>query len=156
MAEGYTADYVLNQNELNVNIKRGNESILEFAVRFVVTNRQPKPEAKPLNRGLMALSLTGAKMGTGNLVSWRHREADGYGVKYKLYRGTEDAQDEILNAGLYIIDRTNYEDKEGTADSYYRLETYDKTGKLLETEVSRKTWNDQTFRIPINLSLIHI
>ncbi len=150
MAEGYTADYVLNQNELNVNIKRGNESILEFAVRFVVTNRQPKPEAKPLNRGLMALSLTGAKMGTGNLVSWRHREADGYGVKYKLYRGTEDAQDEVLNAGLYIIDRTNYEDKDGTADSYYRLETYDKTGKLLETEVSRKTWNDQTFRIPIN------
>ena len=97
----------------------------------------------------MSLSLTGAKMGTGNLVSWRHREADGYGVKYKLYRGDEAAQTEVLNEDLYIIDRTNYEDKTGTVDHFYRLETYDKTGKLIDSEVSRQTWANQTYRIPL-------
>lgn len=149
MVEGYTCSTSYKGRTLKVNVLKGDAEVLSFSVWFTVTNRQPKPEAKPLNRGLMALSLTGAKMGMGNLVSWRHREADGWGVKYKLYRGDEAAQDEVLNEGLYIIDRTNFVDTEGTALNYYRLETYDKTGKLLETEVSRKTWDDQTFRIPL-------
>ncbi len=149
MADGYTYSSSYENRILKVNVLKDESEVLSFSVWFTVTNRQPKPEAKALNRGLMALSLTGAKMGTGNLVSWRHREADGWGVKYKLYRGDEAAQDEVLNEDLYIIDRTNFVDTEGTALNYYRLETYDKTGKLLETEVSRKTWDDQTFRIPL-------
>ncbi|MDE6772288.1 MAG: hypothetical protein K2J49_06785, partial [Muribaculaceae bacterium] len=149
MVDGYSAVTSYNDmNTLDVDIMKGEKTMMSFSLKFQVTNRQPKPEAKPLNRGLMSLSLTGANMGTGNLVSWRHREADGYGVKYKLYRGDASSQDVALNDGLYIIDRTNFNDKDGTADSYYLLETYDKAGVLLESEVSRKTWDNQTFYIP--------
>lgn len=149
MAEGYTAETLYEGHTLNVNILEGDKKALEFSVRFKVTNMQPKPAAQPLKRGLMAVSLTGAKMGTGNLVSWRHREADGYGVKYKLYRGeSAESQDYILNDGLYIIDRTNFLDPDGTANSFYRVEAYDHTGKLLDSEVSGQTWKDQTFYIP--------
>lgn len=149
MVEGYTAETSYNDgNTLQVDVMRGEKTMMTFSLKFQVTNRQPKPAPKPLNRGLMALSLSGANMGTGNLVSWRHREADGYGVKYKLYRGDASTQDIALNDGLYIIDRTNFNDKEGSADSYYLLETYDKAGVLLESEVSRKTWDNQTFYIP--------
>lgn len=148
-AEGYTHELTYQNRKATVSILRDNAEVLSFGVRFTVTNRGPKPAAKPLKRGLMSLSLTGAKMGTGNLVSWRHRVADGYGVKYKLYRGASaDLQDQILNNGLYIIDRTNFNDTEGTADDYYLLETYDASGTLLESEVSGKTWNDQVFHIP--------
>lgn len=147
--EGYTHKLSYQNRKATVTIMRDNAEVLNFGVRFSVTNRGPKPEAKPLKRGLMSLSLSGAKMGSGNLVSWRHRVADGYGVKYKLYRGaTADAQDLVLNNGLYIIDRTNFNDTEGSADDYYRLETYDASGRLLENEVSGKTWDDQVFRIP--------
>lgn len=149
MAEGYTASAKYEGRTLTVNILKGEEPVMGFGVRFVVTNRKPKPEPVALKRGLMALSLTGARMGTGNLVSWRHRASDDYGVKYKLYRGeSEENQDVLLNNGLYVIDRTNFVDEGGTADAYYRLETYDKFGKLLETEVSRKTWDNQLFYIP--------
>ena len=146
---GYRAEYTYEGRAVHVNLMKGDRKVMTFSVRFKVTNMQPKGPAKPLNRGLMSLSLTGAKMGTGNLVSWRHREADGYGVKYKLYRGDEAAQTEVLNEDLYIIDRTNYEDKTGTVDHFYRLETYDKTGKLIDSEVSRQTWANQTYRIPL-------
>ncbi len=150
MNDGYTSSTLLDGNTLKVTIYKGDDEVMSFSIRFKVTNRQPKPQATPLKRGLMSLSLTGAKMGTGNLVSWRHRAADDQGVKYKLYRGDNaDTQDYLLNGGLYIIDRTNFVDTEGTAAAYYRLETYDKTGRLLESEVSRKTWDNQTFRIPI-------
>lgn len=148
-AEGYTHELRYEGRKVSVSILRGDAEVMNFGVRFTVTNRAPKPEAKPLNRGLMSLSLTGAQMGTGNLVSWRHREADGYGVKYRLYRGSSaDIQDVMLNDGLYIIDRTNFNDLGGSADDYYRLETYDATGRMLESEVSRKTWENQVFRIP--------
>lgn len=148
MADGYSVKTEYGDRLLAVDIMKGEKSMMSFSVAFQVTNRKPKPEAKPLKRGLMALSLSGAGMGSGNLVSWRHREADGYGVKYKLYRGDEASQDVALNNGLYIIDRTNFADAGGTKDSYYLLETYDKAGVLLESEVSGKTWDNQTFYIP--------
>ncbi|MCM1520396.1 MAG: hypothetical protein NC098_06380 [Lachnoclostridium sp.] len=148
---GYTGSVTYEGRKATVSILRGNDEVMSFGVRFSVTNRGTKPAAKPLKRGLMSLSLSGAGMGTGNLVSWRHREADGYGVKYKLYRGSSaDIQDVVLNDNLYIIDRTNINDLDGTADDYYRLETYDEYGNLLETEVSGKTWDDQVYRIPTN------
>lgn len=146
-------DYKLSYDDkthvAKVSITENSNEVFTFGIEFKISNRAPKPKAKPLNRGLMALSLSGANMGSGNLVSWRHREADGYGVKYKLYRGyTADDQNTALNGGKYILDRTNFNDKTGTAACYYKLETYSAEGVLLETEVSRKTWNDQTFRIP--------
>ncbi|MCM1020743.1 MAG: hypothetical protein NC343_01265 [Muribaculum sp.] len=146
--EGYTATATFNRPMIDVTIFNGNVKFMSFSIRMKVTSLSSKPKATPLKRGLMALSLTGAKMGTGNLVSWRHREADGYGVKYKLYRGDEQEQSTLLNDGLYIIDRTNFLDEDGAADNFYRLETYDATGKLLETEVSKQTWASQTLYIP--------
>jgi len=149
MNDGYTAETKYERRTLTVTVFEGEHKVMTFGTRFKVTNMRPKPAAQPLKRGLMAISLTGAKMGTGNLVSWRHREADGTGVKYKLYRGeTPETQDYILNNGLYIIDRTNFLDEDGTASSYYRVETYDATGKLLESEVSAQTWKNQTLTIP--------
>ncbi|MDE7350161.1 MAG: hypothetical protein K2N25_03770, partial [Muribaculaceae bacterium] len=148
MAEGYKAETSYENHILKVNITKDNAMIMTFGIRFKGSPRGDRPAAKPLGRGLMAVSLSGAKMGNGNLVSWRHREADGYGVKYKLYRGDKDAQNTVLNRGLYIIDRTNLLDNAGKADNYYRLEVYDQFGNLLETEVSRKTWDNQTFYIP--------
>lgn len=148
--EGCTSEYTYSEDghSIDVNVLKGDETAINFGVRFKVTNRNPKGEAKPLNRGLMAVSLDGANMGKGNLVSWRHREQDGRYVKYKLYRGDATSQNTALNRGLYIIDRTNIEDPQGTADSYYRLDTYDGYGNLIESEVSKKTWDSQTLYIP--------
>ncbi|MDE6369938.1 MAG: hypothetical protein K2K92_00435, partial [Duncaniella sp.] len=150
--DGYTAKAQLDGRILKIDISKGSDLLTSVGVRFKISNRQPKGDAKPLNRGLMSISLTGARMGEGNLVSWRHRASDDTGVKYKLYRGeSSEHQDELLNDGLYIIDRTNYEDKAGKSSAYYRLETYDKYGNLLESEVSRKTWDNQTFYIPTDV-----
>lgn len=150
LKEGYTYDVQYSGHVAIVKLLKGGEQVFYFEVMFTVTNRQPKPAAKPLNRGLMALSLSGAGMGSGNLVSWRHREADDQGVKYKLYRGTNaTTQNTKLNSGKYIIDRTNFRDTGGTTNSYYKLEVYDKYGNLLETEVSKKTWANQTMSVPL-------
>lgn len=147
--DGYTATTSYKRHAYTVNIFEEKEQVFTFDIRFKITNKGPKPQAKPLKRGLMALSLTGAKMGTGNLVSWRHRATDDRGVKYKLYRGDNaESQSTILNDGLYIIDRTNFVDPDGSSSDYYLLETYDKTGTLLESEVSDKTWENQTLYIP--------
>lgn len=149
MKEGYTTNVQYSGNVATVKILKGAEQVFYFEVMFIVTNRQPKPAAKPLNRGLMSVSLAGAGMGTGNLVSWRHRESDDQGVKYKLYRGSNaTTQNSKLNTGKYIIDKTNFRDASGTASSYYKLEVYDKYGNLLETEVSKKTWANQALVIP--------
>lgn len=148
LTDGYKAKTEYEGHTLKMTILKNETAVMNFGIRFKVTNRGPRPDAKPLNRGLMAISLNGANMGTGNLVSWRHREADGYGVKYKLYRGTEEAQNTALSSGKYIINRTNFVDSGGNKDHYYRLETYDEYGNLIETEVSRKTWDNQNFFIP--------
>ncbi len=150
MADGYTAvlDYSESGHIANVDIMKDDDIVMTFSIYFRVTNRQEKAPATPLKRGLMAISLTGANMGTGNLVSWRHRESDGYEVKYRLYRGDASSQTTVLSRGAYIKDRTNYLDQAGTADNYYRLEVYDEFGNLIETEVSGKTWDNQLLYIP--------
>lgn len=147
-AEGYTADVAYNDHVAAVSISKDGSQVFGFNVRFIITNRQPKPDAVPLKRGLMAVSLTGAGMGSGNLVSWRHRESDDQGVKYKLYRGTVLNQTTALNSGKYIINKTNFSDTGGRTTSYYKLEVYDKFGTLLETEVSGKTWPNQVMTVP--------
>lgn len=149
--DGYDARTEYAGTTATVTISKDGTDVFDFSVRFTVTNRQPKPEAVPLKRGLMAVSLSGAGMGNGNLVSWRHRASDDQGVKYKLWRGTNaTTQNTKLNGGKYIVDKTNFADTGGSTSSYYRLEVYDKYGNLLETEVSGKTWAKQTMEIPIS------
>ena len=146
--EGYTQETSYSGNVAFVKIYKDGEQVFYFEVKFKVSNRAPKPAATPLKRGLMSVSLSGAGMGSGNLVSWRHRETDGTGVKYKLYRGSKaDTQSTKLNSGKYITNRTNFSDASGTTSSYYKLEVYDEYGNLLETEVSGKTWANQTLTI---------
>lgn len=144
---GCTYNVEYNGHTATISILRNGKEVISFSVLFKVSSRLPKPDAKPLGRGLISVSLTGAGMGTGNLVMWRHREKDDTGVKYKLYRGTLTIQDTPLNDGKYIINRTNFRDASGTTSSCYKLEVYDRYGNLLETEVSRKTWSNQTMNV---------
>ncbi|MBQ9641722.1 MAG: hypothetical protein IJV06_09220 [Bacteroidaceae bacterium] len=142
--DGYTATVDYSGHVAIVKIYNEKEQVFYFETLFTVTNRQPKPAATPLKRGLMAVSLSGAGMGNGNLVSWRHREADGTGVKYKLYYGSSTNPSIKLNSGKYITDKTNFLHTSGTANHRYKLEVYDKYGNLLETEISEKAWANQT------------
>lgn len=155
MKDGYTSTISYVGNVATVKIFEGAQQVHYFEMGFTVTNRQPKPAATHLKRGIMALSLSGAGMGSGNLVSWRFRENDDKGTKFKLYRGNATTQTTALNSGRYIIDKTNFSDAAGTSSSYYKLETYDKYGHLLSTEVSKKTWANQTLTVktstPIDL-----
>jgi hypothetical protein len=150
LKEGYTHTVEMSGHVATIKILKDGQQVFYFEVSFIVSDRTPKPAAKPLNRGLMALNL-GVSGGTGNLVSWRHREADGTGVKYKLYRGANaTTQNTKLNSGRYIIDKTNFRDGGGTQSSYYKLEVYDKYGNLLETEVSKKAWANQAMTVKTN------
>ncbi len=147
--DGYTATVDYSGHVATVKIYSGSEQVFYFETMFTVTNRQPKPASTPLKRGLMAVSLKGAGMGSGNLVSWRHREADGYGVKYKLYYGTSANPTLKLNSGKYITDKTNFLHTTGTTNHRYKLEVYDKYGNLLETEISEKAWENQTKNVTL-------
>lgn len=152
LAEGFSSEFNYNESGhvMSVSILNAEEDeVMKFGVRFKVTNRQPKGEAQPLKRGLMAINLA-ASGGSGNLVSWRHFEKDGYGVKYKLYKGTTlEEQNLALNGGEYITSKTNFEDKGGSTMSIYRLETYDAAGNLLSSEGPAQTWENQSLKIPV-------
>ncbi len=131
-------------------LNSNNEKEFSFSVLFRITNREPKPKATPLKRGLMAINLS-ASGSSGNLVSWRYRESDNNQVKFKLYRGVSaTTQNAKVNSGNYIYNRTNFRDPSGSASSYYRLEVYDLNDNLLETEVSKKTWANQTMTVKTN------
>lgn len=97
-------------------------------------------EATPLKRGLMALHQS-----AGNLVSWRARANDDRNLKFRLWRGTTATSQNIkVNSGNPIAGKTNFLDKGANASCYYRLEVLDADGNVIETEVSGKTWADQT------------
>jgi len=156
LVDGYTSEVQYSGNVAIVKIFKDGVQKFYFEVMFTVTNRQPKPEAKALNRGLMSLSLSGAGMGSGNLVSWRFRENDDQGTKFKLYRGNATAQTTAVNSGKYIINKTNFRDAAGTTASYYKLEVYDKYGRLIDTEVSKKTWANQAMTIKTNTPIDNV
>lgn len=144
-----TTSFEYKDNILNVSLKgkdaNGNDVSLTFGVVFSVTSRPAKPAALPLKRGLMALHKS-----DGNLVSWRARATDDRNLRFRLWRGvTAAAQTTKVNSGNFITGRTNFLDKGATASSYYRLEVIDKDGNVIETEVSKKTWDNQTLYIPL-------
>ena len=150
LKEGFTSEVQYSGHVAVVKIFRDGEQVFYFEVMFTVTNREPKPAAKPLKRGLMALNLA-ASGGQGNLISWRARESDDRNVKYKLYRGSSaTSQTSRVNSGKFITGKTNFVDAVGTVANYYRLEVYDGDGNLIETDVSRKTWDNQNWRIPLS------
>lgn len=147
--QGYTATCAYNNKVAAVTVKEGDNDVFGFNVRFTVSNRPQKPEAKPLGRGLIAVNLSNSGS-SGTLVSWRHRESDHDGLQYKLYRGTTpDKQETKVNGGKFITGRTNFRDASCTSSSYYKLEIYDKDENLLETVVSGKTWANQSFEVPL-------
>ena len=147
--EGYTATVTYANKTATITIRtEGGEEVMTLSILFRVTYRTEKAEAKPLGRGLMAVNLSSSGS-SGNLVSWRYREKDQNQVKFKLYRGTNaTTQSTKINNGNYIYNRTNFRDVSGSASAYYRLEVYDLNDNLLETEVSRKTWSNQSMEIP--------
>lgn len=147
---GYTADVKYADNSATVTILEGSEKHFSFTVSFTISNIPPKGDAKPLGRGLMALSLSGAGAGSGNLVSWRAFAGDDRNLKFKLFRGTNaTTQTTKLNSGNYISGKTNFLDTSGTTGSYYKLQVFDANNNLIETVVSEKTWANQTKQITL-------
>ena len=147
--DGYEAQVTYKDKIASINILQDGKSIFTFSIRFVVSNRPPKPEATPLKRGLISVNLNQSGS-SGNLVSWRLRKSDGNNVKFKLWRGTTpDKQETKVNGGKYIYSKTNFRDSGGSTTAYYRLEVYDKDDNLIETEVSGKTWSNQSFIVPL-------
>ncbi len=147
---GYTYNVDYSNNYANYIIyDNTDEEVFSFKVLFKVTNRAPKGEATPLKRGLMAVNLA-ASGSSGNLVSWRSRVTDGKNYRFKLYRGTNaTTQTTKLNSGKPIMGKTNFLDTSGSATSYYKLEVFDENNNLIETEVSKKTWANQTTTIAL-------
>ena len=131
--------YADETNTLTVDIRNGGSKVFSFSVQFAVSNRPPKGQPVALKRGLMALHQS-----SGNLVSWRARKSDSRNYKFKLYRGTSATQQTTkVNDGNFIMGRTNFLDASGAAGNYYRLEVYDDRNQVVETEVSRPTWDGQ-------------
>ncbi len=128
-----------------VSIKQQEQLKFTCSASFSVSTHVQKPEAKPLKRGLMALHQS-----NGNLVSWRSHKADDRNVRFRLWRGTTaEKQTTKVNNGKLISGKTNFLDGAASANSYYRLEVVDANGEVIESEVSGKTWADQTMRIPL-------
>lgn len=144
LAAGCTATVEYADRNATVTVRRGDEVKMTVTVMFNIATRPAKPEAKPLKRGLMALHQT-----SGNLVSWRARANDDRNLKFRLYRGTAAAQNVKVNSGKFITGKTNFFDSGATAAVYYKLEVIDADGNVIETEVSGKTWDNQTLYIPL-------
>lgn len=142
---GYTSKVDYKDNIAKVTILQNGVEKFTFSVMFTISSRPIKPEAKPLNRGLMA-----AHISSGNLVSWRARATDNRNYKFKLYRGTTpEKQTTKVNSGNFIVGKTNFLDPGANELCYYRLEVYNENNQLIETEISRKTWDNQNFRIAL-------
>ena len=145
MTAGCTASVDYSDHTATVTVMQNGVEKMKFSVIFTVSTRPVKPAAVPLKRGLMALHQS-----SGNLVSWRARANDDRNLRFRLWRGTSaTAQNIKVNSGNFISGKTNFLDKGATATAYYKLEVIDAGGNVIETEVSKKTWDNQTFYIPL-------
>ena len=134
-AEGYTATIDYKDKYVTLTALKDGKEVFSVSIRFVVSYRPPKPEAKPLNRGLMAVKVSG-----GVLVSWRYRAADGaLNPRFRLYRNSI-----LLNNRQPFTERTNFLDTGGTTSSVYKLEVVDINGNVIETQEGVKPWSNQT------------
>ena len=138
-----TVDYA--DRNATVTVKQGDAVKMQFSVLFTVSTKPVKPAATPLKRGLMAIHQS-----AGNLVSWRARANDDRNLRFRLWRGTTAlAQNIKVNSGKFISGKTNFMDSGANASCYYKLEVIDADGNIIETEVSGKTWDNQTKYIPL-------
>ncbi len=136
--DGYTAVVNYSGKTATVNIMQGDKKVFGFEIRFTVTYRQPKPEAQPLNRGLVAV-----KTSSGMLVSWRLRAHDDRNVRFNLYRNGNI----LVNKDAPITATTNYIDKSGNASSVYTLEVVDANSNVIERQEGVKAWAGNTLTI---------
>ncbi len=133
-AEGYTATITYQDKYITLTALKDGKAVFSVSIRFVVSHRQPKGEAQPLNRGLMAVKTSG-----GVLVSWRYRAADmDSKPRFRLYRNGK-----IIGSNP-ITERTNFLDTSGSTTSTYKLEVLDINGNVIETQDGVKPWTDQT------------
>ncbi|MDE5740406.1 MAG: hypothetical protein K2H92_08890, partial [Bacteroidaceae bacterium] len=58
LKDGYTSTVEVSGHVAFIKILKDGQKVFDFEVLFVVSNRAPKPAAKPLNGGLMSLSLS--------------------------------------------------------------------------------------------------
>lgn len=138
-AEGYTASITYDNKLCTITAQQNGRTVFSVTVRFVVTNRPPKPAATPLNRGLMAVKVSG-----GVLVSWRYRATDDPATtRFRLYRGSTLISNGATLDGT-ITTRTNWLDASGSTASTYKLEVLDADGNVIETQEGVKPWADQT------------
>ena len=133
-ADGYSATITYNNKVVTLTALKDGKAVFTVTVRFVVSYIQPRGEAKPLNRGLMAVKVSG-----GVLVSWRLRAADNpQDIRFRLYRGT------TLITKTPVCGKSNYLDTGGTATSVYTLEAVDGQGNIIDRQEGVKAWSNQT------------
>lgn len=135
---GYEASVTYADREAVITVTEGAEVVYQVAVGFMITRYQKHAGAAPLNRGLMAVALSGK----GNLVSWRARQDDAFGqTHYRLYR-----------SGVLVADltsRTNYLDAEGTLADQYSVEVCDASGSVIARQDGVSPWSGQVLDIPL-------
>lgn len=132
-AEGYTATITYKDKYITLTALKDGKEVFSVSIRFTISNRPPKPEAKPLNRGLMAVMTSG-----GVLVSWRWRATDEAAqTRFRLWRGKT-----LLNGRQAITERTTFLDTGGSLTSTYLLEVVAPDGEILETQ-EVKPWDNQ-------------
>lgn len=133
-AAGFTATATYNNKVCTLTAYKDGKSVFTVYLRFIVSYLQPRGEAKPLNRGLMAL-----KTDAGVLVSWRLRATDNLkDVRFRLYR------DNILITKTPVMGKTNYLDTSGKVTNKYSLQVVDTEGNVLETQEGVSVWDSQT------------
>ena len=143
---GYTASVTYDDHVATIVISNGNnQEVFTFSVTFSISTNVQKGDAVALGRGLMALHRNGG----GNLVSWRAFKDDDKDLSFLLYSGSSaEAATTPLNSGNIIAGKTNFLDTAGSESDYYRLETLDADGNVIETTTC-STWSNQTLYIPL-------
>ena len=132
-AEGFTATATYNNKVATLTAFKEDKAVFTVSLRFVVSYIQPRGEATPLNRGLMA-----AKTSNGVLVSWRLRATDDPTVvRFRLYRG------QTLITKTPVCGKTNYLDTGGSLSSRYTLEVIDDQGNVVDRQENVPTWDSQ-------------
>jgi len=127
-AEGFTATISYQDKVCTLTASKDGKAVFSVSVFFKIA----RGNAKPLNRGLMAV-----KTSAGVLVSWRYRATDPTNkTRFRLYRNNK------LIAADRTTECTNYLDKTGTVSVTYKLEVLDANGQVVETQET-KSWNDQ-------------
>lgn len=139
-AEGYEAVVEYVGKVATIKVSESGNPVFSASIRFVVSSRN-HGVAKPLNRGLHAISTT-----NGVLVSWRMRTVDGHNTTYNVYRDGE------LVSGSPFSTVTNVLDKNGTTASVYSLEVM-RNGEVVERQENVGVWEKFYKHIPVQTPL---